>query len=370
MPFAPGSDLLQRYVYTVAALVLSVIVLHYGRDLILLVVVSGLLAFLLLPLARGMERRLPRWAAALIATLALVAVVIGLFFVIGWQLASFGKELPALQEKFALKGQELLHWVEERTDLDSRAQVEWFNTHVSDLASWGGKAALKVFSGTGSALAAIAPIPVFVFLLMLLKDRFREFFRRMGGLREGGVLDVMVRISALSRKYVRGLLTVAVIFGSLCALGFALIGLKYALLLGFLLAILNVIPYVGALLGSLLPVFVALVTKDSYTAAIAALAVVLVSQALDNNLITPKVVGSSVSINPLASLLALIGFGMLWGVAGMLLAIPLTGMLKVVCDSVPGLEAWGYLLGEEIETPQEKRLHLRWKRAKSPEGKA
>ncbi|MFN3874873.1 MAG: AI-2E family transporter [Flavobacteriales bacterium] len=369
MPFTPGSDILQRYVYAMLALVLTVVVLYYGRDLVLLVVVSGLLAFLLLPASRAMERRLPRWAGALIATLGLVAVVFLFFFVIGWQVASFGKELPALQERFAVKGQELLDWLEERTDMDGRAQVEWFNAHVSDLASLGGKAALKVFSGTGSALAAVAPIPIFVFLLLLLRQRFREFFLQLGGLREGGVLDVMVRIGMLSRKYVRGLLTVALIFGSLCALGFALIGLQYALLLGFLLAILNVIPYVGALLGSLLPVFVALVTKDSYGSALAALAVVLVAQALDNNLITPKVVGSSVSINPLASLVALIGFGMLWGVAGMLLAIPITGMLKVVCDSVPSLEPWGYLLGEEIETPKEKRLHLRWKRARAPQGK-
>ncbi|HRD51391.1 MAG TPA: AI-2E family transporter [Flavobacteriales bacterium] len=362
MPFAPGTDTLQRYVYTMAALVLTVVVLFYGRDLILQLVVAGLLAFLLLPLARSTEKRLPRWAGALIGTLTLVLVVLGLFFVIGWQLSSFGKELPVLQQRFAEKGEGILAWLQDQTDMDRREQMAWFNEHVSGLANWGGQAAMKLFSGTGSALAAIAPIPIYVFLFLLLKDRFRIFFTRLGSTREGAVLDVMVRISALSRKYVRGVLTVALIFGSLCALGFALIGLKYALLLGFLLAILNVIPYVGALLGSLLPVFVALVTKDNYTAAIAALAVVLVVQALDNNLITPKVVGSSVSINPLASLVALVGFGMLWGVAGMLLAIPITGMLKVVCDSVPSLEPWGYLLGEEIETPKEKRFHLRFKR--------
>jgi len=366
MPFTPGSDTLQRYVYTMASLVLTVVALYYGRDLILQLVVAGLLAFLLLPLARTTEKRLPRWAGALLATLSLVVVVLGLFFVIGWQLSSFGKELPVLQERFAAKGEWLLAWLEDQTDMDRRAQMAWFNEHLSGLANWSGKAALQLFSGTGSALAAIAPIPVFVFLLLLLKDRFRTFFTRLGTTREGAVLDVMVRISALSRKYVRGVLTVALIFGTLCAIGFSLIGLKYALLLGFLLAILNVIPYVGALLGSLLPVFVALVTKDSYSAAIAALAVVLVVQALDNNLITPKVVGSSVSINPLASLVALIGFGMLWGVAGMLLAIPITGMLKVVCDSVPSLQPWGYLLGEEIETPKEKRFHLRFKRKATP----
>lgn len=358
----PTTDALLRYVLILAAVVLSIIVLYFGREIILLMLVSGLFAFLLLPLTRRLERWMPRWVAAMLATLALFLTVLGVFFIIGWQLARFGQELPMLQERLGAKGELLLQWIEDRTELDRREQIAWFNEHLASIANWGGKAALQLFSGTGSALAVIAPIPVFVFLLLLLKERFRIFFTRLGNTREGAALDVMVRISALSRKYVRGVLTVALIFGSLCALGFALIGLKYALLLGFLLAILNVIPYVGALLGSLLPVFVALVTKDSYSAAIAALAVVLVVQALDNNLITPKVVGSSVSINPLASLVALVGFGMLWGVAGMLLAIPITGMLKVVCDSVPSLEPWGYLLGEEIETPKEKRFQLRFKR--------
>jgi predicted PurR-regulated permease PerM len=355
----PATDALLRYVLILAAVALSVTVLHFGRELILLLLVSGLFAFLLLPFTRRLDRWMPRWAAALMATLALLFTVLGVFFIIGWQLARFGQELPMLQERLGAKGELLLQWIEDRTDLDRRAQIAWFNDHLASIANWGGKAALKLFSGTGSALAAIAPIPVFVFLLLLLKDRFRAFFMRLGTTREGAVLDVMARISALSRKYVRGVLTVALIFGLLCAAGFALIGLKYALLLGFVLAILNMVPYVGALLGSLLPVLVALVTKDGYAPVIGAIAVVLVVQALDNNLITPKVVGSSVSINPLASLVALIGFGMLWGVAG---------MLKVVCDSVPSLQPWGYLPGEEIETPKEQRFHLRFrpKPAKRP----
>lgn len=341
-----------------AAVALTITALYFGKELILQLVVSGLLSFLVLPLARRMERWLPRWAGAMVATTGLVLVVLGVFFVIGWQLASFGDQLPELQERVAEKGDLGLRWIEDRTDVSRREQIAWFNSHLSSFAGWGGKAAVKLFSGTGSALADVAPIPVFVFLFLLLKDRFRNFFKQLGGSNDGAVLDVMVRISDLSRKYLRGVITVALIFGSLCSIGFLSIGLKYAVLLGFLLALLNVIPYVGALVGSLLPVLVALVMNDSLGTAIGALAVVLVVQALDNNFITPKVVGSSVSINPLASLVALIGFGQLWGVAGMLLAIPLMGMLKVVCDSVPGLRPWGYLLGEEIETPKEKRFHL------------
>lgn len=358
MPLTSGSDTLQRYVHVVVAVVFSVIVLYFGKNLFLLVLISGLFAFLLLPFARSLERWLPRWAGALIATLALLLVVLGLFFFLGWQFTHFGADLPLLQQKFASKGDTLFNWIEGRTHLDRRAQLEWFNAHLSELGAMGGKALMSLFSSTGSALGSLVPVPFFVFLLLLLKDRFRTFFTKLGATREGAVLGVMVHISVLSRKYLRGVITVAVIFGTLCSIGFLSIGLEYAVLLGFVLAFLNVIPYIGALIGSLLVAFVALVTKDSAWFAVAGLAVCFTVQFLDSTIITPKVVGSSVSINPLASMLALIGFGALWGVAGMVLAIPIMGMLKVVCDSIPSLHAWGYLLGEEIETPKEKRLHL------------
>jgi len=351
-------DGLTRYTLTLLAAVLTIVVLYFGRSLIVIGMFSGIITFLLLPMARGLERWMPRWLGSLLATSAAVLVVLGLFFMLGWQLSRFGRDLPHLQEKFAAKGVEFLRWVEDHSDFSRREQVQWFNAHLSEITSWGGRAALTVFTSTGSVLTAMLPLPVFIFLLLLMRDRFRTFFGKLGSTRDGAVLDVMVRISVLCRKYLRGLLTGALIFGVLASTGFLILGLKYALLLGFVIAFLNIIPYVGALIGALLPVFLALITKDSMIYAVGALAICLGVQFLDNNFITPKVVGSSVSINPLASLGVLIGFGSLWGVAGLVLAIPITGMVKVVCDSIPSLNAWGYLLGEDIETPKEKRLRL------------
>lgn len=350
---------LQRYVYLLAALVLTVVVLRYGRDLILLFVASGLLAFLLLPLARKVEGwGLPRWVGALTATLVMLLLVLGTFFLAGWQLSRFGEDLPALQQAFATKGQALQVWIEEQAHISQREQLKWFNERLADLAGMGGGLLMKVFSGTGAVLAAVVPIPIIVFLLLLLKDKFRTFFEQLGGGSEGLVLDIMLNVSKLSRKYLRGVLLVILILGTLSSIGFLLLDLKYAVLLGFMIGFLNVIPYVGVLIGSLLPILIALVTKDSMMYAVGALGVCLITQFLENNFITPKIVGSSVSVNPLASIAALIGFGLLWGVVGMVLAIPITGMLKIVCDSIPSLKPYGYILGEDIEYPDELQIHL------------
>jgi predicted PurR-regulated permease PerM len=361
---------LQRYVHILLAIVLSVTVLYYGKDLFLLFIASGLLAFLLLPLARKVEGwGVPRWVGALAATLMMLLLVLGTFFLAGWQLTRFGEDLPALQQAFATKGQALQVWIEEQAHISQREQLKWFNDRLADLASSGGNVLMQVFSGTGAVLAAVVPIPIIVFLLLLLKDKFRTFFEQLGSSSEGLVLDIMLNVSKLSRKYLRGVLLVILILGTLSSIGFLILDLKYAVLLGFLIGFLNVIPYVGVLIGSLLPILIALVTKDSMMYAVGALGVCLLTQFLENNFITPKIVGSSVSVNPLASIAALIGFGLLWGVVGMVLAIPITGMLKIVCDSIPSLKPYGYILGEDIEYPDEQQIHLPIINPKKSKGK-
>lgn len=350
---------LSRYVLSLLAICLSVVVLYFGRTLLLMGIISGLLAFLLLPMARGVENKgAPRWLGALTATVVMLTVVIGVFFLLGWQITRFGDDLPALEAAFTEKGQALQEFIEHRAHISQREQVQWFNKSVSNFANSGGKTVMSVFSGTGNVIASIVPIPVIVFLILLLKDKFRIFFKQLGATKGDIVLTIMLRVSKLSRKYIQGVLTVVLILGTLNSIGFLLLGLKFSILLGFAIGLLNVIPYVGVLIGSVLPITIALVTKDSVMYAVGAAAVCAGTQFLDNNFITPKVVGSSVSINPLASIAALLGFGMLWGVVGMILAIPVTGMLKIVFDAIPGLQPYGYLLGEDVQYPKEQMIRL------------
>ncbi|MBC7919965.1 MAG: AI-2E family transporter, partial [Ferruginibacter sp.] len=129
-----------------------------------------------------------------------------------------------------------------------------------------------------------------------------------------------------------------------------------AFFFGALGALLTIIPYVGIVVGALLPILMALVTKDSAWYAAGVAGIFFLVQMLEGNFITPNVVGSKVSINPLAAIVGLVLGGMLWGAAGMILAMPFLAVLKVVFDSVEALEPYGYLLGDSKEVTQNKDL--------------
>jgi predicted PurR-regulated permease PerM len=132
------------------------------------------------------------------------------------------------------------------------------------------------------------------------------------------------------------------------------LGIEHALLFAAFAAALNVIPFVGPLLGSLFPILFALVTKDSLFYPVAVLVSFLLIQSLEGNLITPNIVGRNVSLNPLVTLVTLFFGAAVWGVVGMILFIPLTAVLKEIIGNIEGLEPYAYVMGTGEKPPPEK----------------
>lgn len=161
--------------------------------------------------------------------------------------------------------------------------------------------------------------------------------------------SILSDLYKVQQSYLLGLLIVMTIVGILNSLGLLLLGIEHAFFFGFLASLLLLIPYIGIMIGSLLPALVALATKDSYWYSIGVIAIFSFIQFLEGNFITPKITGSKVSLNVFASILSLILFSMLWGIPGMILALPVTASLKVIFDSSEKLKPAGFLLGEAKE---------------------
>ena len=140
----------------------------------------------------------------------------------------------------------------------------------------------------------------------------------------------------------------------LACLVFWLLGIKYVILLGLLVGVLNLVPYVGIFTALFISVCITFATVNTSHAIYVAIAVVCI-HLVDSNFLMPKIVGSQVKINPLIIILGVVIGEMIWGIPGMFLSVPYVAIAKVIFDRVEGLKSWGILLGdEEHEHPHEK----------------
>jgi predicted PurR-regulated permease PerM len=127
------------------------------------------------------------------------------------------------------------------------------------------------------------------------------------------------------------------------------LGIKQAFFWGYTAGLLNLIPYLGALIGAIFPVVIAFIYKDSMLYPLAVLGVIFVVQFIDNNIVIPRFVAGYIRINALATVIVIIAGGALWGISGMVLFLPLLGIAKIILDTIPSLQPIGYLIGEDEE---------------------
>jgi predicted PurR-regulated permease PerM len=170
------------------------------------------------------------------------------------------------------------------------------------------------------------------------------------------IKEVLESTKNLIQSYLVGLLIEMVIVAVLNSVSLLIIGVEYALALGVIGALLNLIPYIGGLVAIALP-FTMAILNGSFMSGVAVIAVYVLIQIIDNNVLVPMIVASKVKINALFSIIVVLIGGAMWGVAGMFLAIPLTAIVKVVFDNIPSMKPYGTVLGDVM--PQTPALSIK-----------
>jgi predicted PurR-regulated permease PerM len=327
-------------------------------------VISIILSILLFPLCDWLEKRKIGRVLAITITLILFTALIGVIvYLASTQISGFSQMIPQLLDKLEKAYNNLLRWTSEKFDLSIETQTNQLNTYANQLLDRGGSVVGTALSTTSNMLGNLSIMPVYMFFLLLYRDFFRDFFYKVfKSVEKEKVDEVLSRIYDVIHSYLSGVIIVTIIVGTLNTISLLLLGIDYAIFFGFLAAMLLIIPYIGILIGSLLPIIIALVTKDSPMYAVGVAASFFVIQMLEGNFITPNIVGSKVSINPLAAILGLLMGATLWGLAGMALCLPIIAIVKVIFDSVPNLQPYGFLMGEPAisnDNTEEKRRRAR-----------
>ena len=333
-------------------------ILIIGKDLLIPLMIAVFFTFLLYPVSIKLEKyKIPR-AVSIIISILIAFIIFGalIYFFID-QLNSFSEDVPQLKNQLATKGRRILEWIELRTNISPEKQIFWLKEKMVDSAKSSPEMLMGIFSSTGSFIASLALIPFYIFFLTYFREKYKQFIILVTEENNKKTIDIIKKISQVSRRYLKGIFLDVLILSVLGSVGYLLLGIKHAILFGVLAGMLNIVPYIGVLIGSLLPVIMAIITKVDISYAFGAIGVAVFVQLIDNNFISPYVVGSSVSINPLTAIIALIIGALVWGTAGMILSIPLTGMLKVAFDNIESLKPYGYLIGEEVNYLEKGFFH-------------
>jgi predicted PurR-regulated permease PerM len=338
-----------RLASVLLCLILIVFICSKLQVVIVPLIFSLIFSVMIYPLAKLLQRWKFSKGLAALFSVVIASVAIGSIIYFLWtQISQLSNEMPQLADKLdALYKQFQTHLYHEYGIAQSE-QTEQIKIQLNHLADDnGGKILGWILKETANFVTDVTLIPLFVFFLLYFRDFFLEFFCKAFTTADNELINtILTHMCEVIQSWLVGLVAVMAIVGTLNTIGLFSLGIQYAALFGFLAAFLLLIPYVGIIVGSLLPALMALATKDSYWYAIGAIAVFLFVQILEGNLITPYVIGSKISINPLVAILSLILFGNLWGISGLILALPITAMCKVVFDAVPEMQPFGFVLGE------------------------
>lgn len=352
------------FVAKLALALISVTILVYWLVVLQTILVPVLIAMILsmsiFPLANWLENKgLGRVLAVAITLILFTGVAIGVIWLASTQIANFGEMIPQLEERILDWFNKIQRWGEITLHVAKKAQIIQLKKYGTGMLSSGGTLFTTALSTTGSVLGNLSLIPIYMFFFLYYRDFFKMFFYKVfKNISRRRVDTVLTKIYEVVHSYLTGLVTVTLIVGTLNTIGLLVLRIDYAVFFGFLAAALLIIPFVGILIGSILPIIIALITKDSPMYAVGVAGVFVFVQFLEGNFITPQIVGSKVSINGLVAIVALLLGSSLWGLAGMALSLPTIAILKVVFDAVPELKPYAYVLGE----PDHERLRFEKKR--------
>jgi predicted PurR-regulated permease PerM len=338
---------LLRLAATLVAIVFGYLVLTTGKPILMPLVVAAFLAIILNPLVAKLEKWKFNRMVAIITVLLIGLMFIPLFFFVLYkQGVAIAEDLPEITEKFVNWYQGFILFLDQRLGIDTTDQAAYIQQGLERLLSSSGSFIQGTMNATANLLAYLALIPVYIFFMILYRERFSGFLLAMYKPDEREQVEDMIgKVEGVVQNYVAGLALVVTIMAVLNVAGLLILGIPYAVFFGILAALLAVIPYIGVLIGAIPPLLIAFLMTDSLFYPIGVIVLFIIVQTLEGNVITPKIIGDKVSVNPLAAMVALVVGGFLWGAIGMILSIPMLGVAKVVVNTMKDGRPWVELVG-------------------------
>lgn len=320
-----------------------------------------LLAMLFMPMCNWLEsRKVPKFASAMLAIVVVLAIIAAVFGMLSWQVADLAEQAPEIKKKLSELYNDITGFISERLGVPRRKQEEMVQDQQSGM---GGK--VTAFIGTlGYTLVDCLLIIVYMAMMLFYRSHLREFMLRLVSEEKRAETALVIHQAAkVAQQYLTGLVKMIVCLWIMYGIGFSIAGVKNAFFFAFLCGTLEIVPFIGNLTGSAITVFVSAAQGAEVMQIVGIIITYGTVQFLQGWVLEPLIVGPQVKINPLFTIVVLVIGELMWGIPGMVLAIPITGMLKIFFDHVPGLKPYGFLIGEVKEKddkPFKERFKMWW----------
>ncbi len=304
----------------------------------ILLVAAIFFAYLIYPAVRRLNRKMPLILAILSVYAAIVLLLIALFSIV---VPAISSDVSMLVRQYPAIAAAVRTFVDDPNNVVMRhlpnalknelakvpsQVVEWARLHGLEAASH----AVTLLVGTVAALAAFVVVPVLAAYLLLEADGVkRAFIAAIPGSQREATLRILGELESVIGGFIRGQLLVGLSVGIMIAIALLILRVPYAVLIGAIAAVFDFIPYVGPVLAFVPAFFIALFYNGWLSASLVTLVFILANQ-VEGHFIAPNIVSRTVSLSPLAVLLAILIGGELGGLLGMLVAVPIAGMLRVL----------------------------------------
>ncbi|MBV8389290.1 MAG: AI-2E family transporter [Mucilaginibacter sp.] len=323
-----------------------------GKDLLDPLIFGFLFAILLLPVCNYFEKKLHfhRSIASITAIVLLIVFIAGILFLVGSQISHLADDWPMLRKQVGQSVEEIREWVQGTFHVNMAKQMDYVHDATNKLMSSGTDVVTTTLGAVSSLMLFYSFILIFTFLILLYRRLLLHFLVKVFSEDHSSVVyDIVANIQTILRKYILGLLLEMLIVATIACTAFLLIGIKYAMLLGLIVGLFNIVPYIGIFTALFLSSVITFATGNVGNV-VAVIVSVIAIHAIDSNILLPTIVGSKVRLNALISFLGIVIGEMIWGLSGMFLAIPVMAILKIIFDRIESMKPWGFLLGGDYES--------------------
>lgn len=350
----------QKMFFAIATTFALFAIFVVARSILIPISFALLISFILLPFANRFEKwGVSRMFAALFAILTTVLLLGGSIYLLSTQIVSIASEFSNFQEKIITVFAETTAWLNSNMNIVPNLEKDELMDQLKNrLNQSSGSLVQQTFSGSAGFLAGLIATIIFTFLFLIYREGFKQtiilYFPEE---KRERAFRMLKSIQMVGQKYLIGVILIVVIIGLINSFALLIIGIDYPFFFGFLAAILAIIPYVGTTLGSTIVVLYAFMTYDSLWIPIAVTITFWFIQVVESNFLSPKIVGGTLKVNALAAIISIIVGATIWGVAGMILFLPITAMLKVICQEYEELKPIALFLGEQ--NIKDKRIEVK-----------